>query len=62
MLIQKPWKRQGRKSDFCYIISFNFIFRLRDGLKCVLRMSRYGNQYLQLKQPWAKQKGSEADR
>ncbi|CAF0956997.1 unnamed protein product [Adineta ricciae] len=36
--------------------------RLRDGLKCVLRMSRYGNQYLQLKQPWAKCKGSDADR
>ncbi|CAF1155972.1 unnamed protein product [Rotaria sordida] len=36
--------------------------RLRDGLKCVLRMSRYGNQYLQLKQPWAKYKGSDADR
>ncbi|CAF4001912.1 unnamed protein product, partial [Rotaria sp. Silwood1] len=36
--------------------------RLRDGLKCVLRMSRYGNQYLQMKQPWAKCKGSDADR
>ncbi|CAF3602276.1 unnamed protein product [Rotaria sordida] len=36
--------------------------RLRDGVKCVLRMSRYGNQYLQLKQPWAKYKGSDADR
>lgn len=35
---------------------------LRDGLKCALRMSRYGNQYLQLKQPWAKHKGSDADR
>jgi methionyl-tRNA synthetase len=40
----------------------NLIFRLRDGLKCVLRMSRYGNQYLQLKQPWAKYKGSDDDR
>lgn len=38
------------------------IYRLRDGLKCVLRMSRYGNQYLQLKQPWAKSKEIDADR
>lgn len=36
--------------------------KLRDGLKCVLRMSRYGNQFLQLKQPWAKYKSSDADR
>ncbi|CAF2669317.1 unnamed protein product [Rotaria sp. Silwood2] len=42
----------------CFIV----ISGLCDGLKCVLRMSRYGNQYLQLKQPWAKCKGSDADR
>ena len=39
-----------------------FSFRLREGLKCVLRMSRYGNQFLQLKQPWAKCKGSDDDK
>ncbi|CAF1063255.1 unnamed protein product [Adineta steineri] len=35
--------------------------RLRDGLKCVLRMSRYGNKFLQMKEPWKKCKGSDAD-
>ena len=48
--------------DF-YYIEFDFsFFRLRDGLKCVLDMSRYGNRYLQLKQPWVKCKGSDTDR
>ncbi|UJR08631.1 hypothetical protein I4U23_012890 [Adineta vaga] len=36
--------------------------KLRDGLNCVLRMSSYGNQYWQTKEPWAKRKGSETDR
>ncbi len=61
MLIQKRWKKQGKfRVEFFFCLSYSN--RLRDGLKCVLRMSRYGNQYLQLKQPWAKYKGSDADR
>ena len=63
MPIWKPWKRPGRLR-FVSIdrINIALLSRLRDGLKCILRMSRFGNQYLQMKQPWAKQKGSDADR
>ncbi|CAM4774014.1 unnamed protein product [Rotaria magnacalcarata] len=36
--------------------------KLRDGIKCVLRMSRYGNQFLQAKEPWKRCKGSDAEK
>ncbi|CAF1147312.1 unnamed protein product [Didymodactylos carnosus] len=36
--------------------------RLRDGLKSILKMSGYGNKYLQLKTPWIKCKGTEDEK
>ncbi|XP_062401818.1 methionine--tRNA ligase, cytoplasmic isoform X1 [Sardina pilchardus] len=36
--------------------------RIRDALKCILNISRHGNQYIQVNEPWKKIKGNEADR
>ena len=36
--------------------------RLRDALRCVLNMSRAGNQYIQKDKPWVLAKGSEAEK
>ncbi len=36
--------------------------RIRDALRCVLTISRHGNQYIQVNEPWKRIKGSEADR
>lgn len=56
------WKRQSLISNYFFLINFYFIFRLRDGLKSVLCLSHYGNEYLQSKTPWTKYKGSDIDR
>ena len=37
-------------------------FRLRDGLKVVLNISKLGNQYIQANKPWVLVKGNEDDR
>uniref|UniRef100_A0A673G455 Methionine--tRNA ligase, cytoplasmic n=1 Tax=Sinocyclocheilus rhinocerous TaxID=307959 RepID=A0A673G455_9TELE len=36
--------------------------RIRDALKCILNISRHGNQYMQLNEPWKKIKGGDGDR
>uniref|UniRef100_A0A8C1EG80 Methionyl-tRNA synthetase n=1 Tax=Cyprinus carpio carpio TaxID=630221 RepID=A0A8C1EG80_CYPCA len=36
--------------------------RIRDALKCILNISRHGNQYIQLNEPWKKIKGGDGDR
>ncbi|OXB53369.1 hypothetical protein ASZ78_007560, partial [Callipepla squamata] len=36
--------------------------RIRDALRCVLNISRHGNQYIQVNEPWKRIKGSEEDR
>jgi methionyl-tRNA synthetase len=36
--------------------------KLRDGIRHILNISRHGNQYMQLLQPWALLKGSEEER
>ena len=36
--------------------------KLRDGLKHILMISKYGNQYMQHQQPWVQMKGSENDK
>ncbi|XP_067314814.1 methionine--tRNA ligase, cytoplasmic isoform X2 [Pseudorasbora parva] len=36
--------------------------RIRDALKCILNISRYGNQYIQVNEPWKKIKGGDGDR
>ncbi|XP_030822879.1 LOW QUALITY PROTEIN: methionine--tRNA ligase, cytoplasmic [Camarhynchus parvulus] len=36
--------------------------RLRDALRCVLGISRHGNQYIQVNEPWKRIKGDERDR
>ncbi|XP_067883826.1 methionine--tRNA ligase, cytoplasmic-like, partial [Heterodontus francisci] len=36
--------------------------RIRDALRCILNVSRYGNQYIQINEPWKLIKGAEADR
>ncbi|XP_048579966.1 methionine--tRNA ligase, cytoplasmic isoform X2 [Nematostella vectensis] len=36
--------------------------RLREGLKVVLNISKYGNQYVQANKPWVLVKGSDAER
>ncbi|XP_004647061.1 methionine--tRNA ligase, cytoplasmic isoform X1 [Octodon degus] len=36
--------------------------RIRDALRAILTVSRHGNQYIQVNEPWKRIKGSEADR
>ncbi|XP_030324066.1 methionine--tRNA ligase, cytoplasmic [Calypte anna] len=36
--------------------------RIRDALRCVLSISRHGNQYIQVNEPWKRIKGDEKDR
>uniref|UniRef100_A0A8C5IP44 Methionine--tRNA ligase, cytoplasmic n=1 Tax=Junco hyemalis TaxID=40217 RepID=A0A8C5IP44_JUNHY len=36
--------------------------RLRDALRCVLGISRHGNQYIQVNEPWKRIKGDDRDR
>ncbi|KFU89763.1 Methionine--tRNA ligase, cytoplasmic, partial [Chaetura pelagica] len=36
--------------------------RIRDALRCVLSISRHGNQYIQVNEPWKRIKGDEQDR
>ncbi|XP_019346961.2 methionine--tRNA ligase, cytoplasmic isoform X2 [Alligator mississippiensis] len=36
--------------------------RIRDALRCVLNISRHGNQYIQVNEPWKRIKGNDADR
>ncbi|XP_065609843.1 methionine--tRNA ligase, cytoplasmic [Cyrtonyx montezumae] len=36
--------------------------RIRDALRCVLNISRHGNQYIQVNEPWKRIKGDEEDR
>ncbi|TRZ00483.1 hypothetical protein DNTS_020802, partial [Danionella cerebrum] len=36
--------------------------RIRDALKCILNISRHGNQYIQVNEPWKRIKGGELDR
>ncbi|XP_074125978.1 methionine--tRNA ligase, cytoplasmic isoform X2 [Sminthopsis crassicaudata] len=36
--------------------------RIRDALRCILTISRHGNQYIQVNEPWKRIKGNEADR
>lgn len=36
--------------------------KIRDALKCILNISRYGNQYIQVNEPWKKIKGNDTDR
>ncbi|KAI1899967.1 hypothetical protein AGOR_G00067380 [Albula goreensis] len=36
--------------------------RIRDALKCILNISRHGNQYIQVNEPWKKIKGGDKDR
>lgn len=35
---------------------------IRDALRCVLNISRHGNQYIQVNEPWKRIKGGEEDR
>ncbi|XP_009957999.1 PREDICTED: methionine--tRNA ligase, cytoplasmic, partial [Leptosomus discolor] len=36
--------------------------RIRDALRCILSISRHGNQYMQVNEPWKRIKGDEKDR
>lgn len=36
--------------------------RIRDALRSILTISRHGNQYIQVNEPWKRIKGGEADR
>ncbi|XP_069042552.1 methionine--tRNA ligase, cytoplasmic isoform X2 [Lepisosteus oculatus] len=36
--------------------------RIREALRCILNISRHGNQYIQVNEPWKKIKGDEAER
>ncbi|MCJ8729412.1 hypothetical protein PDJAM_G00105960 [Pangasius djambal] len=48
--------------EFKQYIQFLDKVRIRDALKCVLNISRHGNQYIQSNEPWKKIKGGEEDR
>lgn len=45
----------------CYINAMEQA-KLRDGLKCILAISKHGNQYMQFQQPWVKIKGTDDDK
>lgn len=45
-----------------YIVFINLLVRIRDALKCILNISRHGNQYIQSNEPWKKIKGGDEDR
>lgn len=50
-------------SLFLFLFSAFIIFpRIRDALKHILNISRHGNQYIQVNQPWKKIKGEESER
>ncbi|KAM4795360.1 methionine--tRNA ligase, cytoplasmic isoform 2-T2 [Rhinophrynus dorsalis] len=36
--------------------------RIRDALRCILNISRHGNQYIQVNEPWKRIKGNQQDR
>ncbi|MFN1240444.1 hypothetical protein ACKYVA_22295, partial [Paenibacillus larvae] len=36
--------------------------RIRDALRSILTISRHGNQYIQVNEPWKRIKGDEMDR
>ncbi|XP_029450451.1 methionine--tRNA ligase, cytoplasmic [Rhinatrema bivittatum] len=36
--------------------------RIRDALRCILNVSRLGNQYIQVNEPWKRVKGNQEDR
>ena len=40
----------------------SFLPRIRDALRSILTISRHGNQYIQVNEPWKRIKGGEADR
>lgn len=41
---------------------FQRFHRIRDALKHILNISRHGNQYIQVNEPWKKIKGGELER
>lgn len=52
-------------SASCHIIvtfSVKCFTRIRDALKHILNISRHGNQYIQVNEPWKKVKGGDAER
>jgi len=52
---------QSDKVDTKYIYLLSAA-RLREGLKVVLNISKYGNQYMQANKPWVLVKGNENER
>ena len=44
------------------VLTIQVCFRLRDGLKVVLNISKLGNQYIQANKPWVLVKGNEDER
>lgn len=47
---------------FCLSIHPSVPPSIRDALRCVLNISRHGNQYIQVNEPWKRIKGGEEDR
>uniref|UniRef100_A0A8C1KWV2 methionine--tRNA ligase n=1 Tax=Cyprinus carpio TaxID=7962 RepID=A0A8C1KWV2_CYPCA len=45
-----------------YFGAITFHEVIRDALKCILNISRHGNQYIQVNEPWKKIKGGDGDR
>ena len=41
---------------------FIIFFRLRDGIRNILSISRHGNQYIQSQQPWVLLKGTDEEK
>lgn len=49
-------------ASFNSFFFFKCFIRIRDSLKHILNISRHGNQYIQVNEPWKKIKGGDADR
>ncbi|XP_072927339.1 methionine--tRNA ligase, cytoplasmic [Hemitrygon akajei] len=55
LLVQVTWELQQ------YIQSLERV-RIREALRCILNISRFGNQYIQISEPWKMIRGSDADK
>ena len=48
--------------DYYWSAIIKFSLRIRDALKHILNISRHGNQYIQVNEPWKKIKGGDSER
>ncbi|XP_069762387.1 methionine--tRNA ligase, cytoplasmic isoform X2 [Narcine bancroftii] len=55
LLVQVTWELQQYNQNLQRV-------RIRDALRCILNISRSGNQYIQVNEPWRRVRGSDSDK